>query len=139
MSDFFLFQEHIQKQFSFLSYFFYPFVLLTRGMLLDITDRIIAMGFPAVDFEARYRNSRKDVKEFLETTHPDKYKVSVNNPLPPSWFVLYPIPLSATCLSLPILFAPSFASRCSPSTLRGTQSASPHMSIDKKKSQRKRK
>jgi phosphatidylinositol-3,4,5-trisphosphate 3-phosphatase/dual-specificity protein phosphatase PTEN len=33
------------------------------------------MGFPAIGVEGLYRNSRKDVKRFLDTRHEDKYHV----------------------------------------------------------------
>uniref|UniRef100_A0A7E4V1B7 Phosphatidylinositol-3,4,5-trisphosphate 3-phosphatase n=1 Tax=Panagrellus redivivus TaxID=6233 RepID=A0A7E4V1B7_PANRE len=48
------------------------------GFNLDltyITDRIIAMGYPADTAEAFYRNSMKHTVKFLETFHPEKYKV----------------------------------------------------------------
>ena len=33
------------------------------------------MGFPAIGVEGLYRNSRRDVKRFLDTRHKDKYHV----------------------------------------------------------------
>lgn len=41
----------------------------------DITDRIIAMGYPAGDAEALYRNSMSNIVAFLETHHQGHYKV----------------------------------------------------------------
>ncbi|CAB3409018.1 unnamed protein product [Caenorhabditis bovis] len=50
----------------------------TDGFDLDltyITDRIIAMGYPANATEALYRNSMKHIIRFLEKRHKDHYKV----------------------------------------------------------------
>lgn len=41
----------------------------------DITDRIIAMGYPADTTEALYRNSMSHIVKFLEHYHPGHYKV----------------------------------------------------------------
>lgn len=41
----------------------------------DITDRIIAMGFPAIDQEKIYRNSMEATVAFLERYHSDHYMV----------------------------------------------------------------
>ena len=43
--------------------------------LVYITKRVIAMGYPATGCESFYRNSFKDVKQFLNEEHGDKYKV----------------------------------------------------------------
>lgn len=40
-----------------------------------ITPRIIAMGFPAIKFEALYRNSLRDVQEFFRKKHAGFYKI----------------------------------------------------------------
>uniref|UniRef100_A0AC34Q2S3 Phosphatidylinositol-3,4,5-trisphosphate 3-phosphatase n=1 Tax=Panagrolaimus sp. JU765 TaxID=591449 RepID=A0AC34Q2S3_9BILA len=48
------------------------------GFNLDltyITDRVIAMGYPADTAESLYRNSMKHIVRFLEKFHPGKYKV----------------------------------------------------------------
>ena len=43
--------------------------------LVYITRRIIAMGYPATGCESLYRNSFKDVKQFLYEEHGQKFKV----------------------------------------------------------------
>jgi len=43
--------------------------------LTYITNRIIAMGFPADGTESIYRNDMADVQRFLNTRHPGHYKV----------------------------------------------------------------
>ena len=43
--------------------------------LVYITRRIIAMGYPATGCESFYRNSFKDVKQFLTEEHGKKFKV----------------------------------------------------------------
>eukprot|EP00742_Colponemidia_sp_Colp-10_P003120 GILJ01003323.1.p1 GENE.GILJ01003323.1~~GILJ01003323.1.p1 ORF type:complete len:663 (-),score=63.55 GILJ01003323.1:227-1957(-) len=51
---------------------------LKDGFDLDltyITDRLIAMGFPAEKMESFYRNSMKDVQRFFEQRHGGRYKV----------------------------------------------------------------
>lgn len=41
----------------------------------DLLARIIVLGFPAVGVEHLYRNPRDEVRRFLDTRHPDRYKV----------------------------------------------------------------
>ena len=43
--------------------------------LAYVTERIVAMGFPAVGMQRLYRNSRDDVISFLDTYHPTHYKL----------------------------------------------------------------
>lgn len=48
------------------------------GFNLDltyVTDRLIAFGYPAESFEGIYRNHYKDVYNFFEKRHGDKYKI----------------------------------------------------------------
>lgn len=48
------------------------------GFNLDlsyITDRIIAMGYPAEKVESIYRNKIEDVQKMLDTYHPGCYKI----------------------------------------------------------------
>ncbi|KAF0296987.1 Phosphatidylinositol 3,4,5-trisphosphate 3-phosphatase and dual-specificity protein phosphatase PTEN [Amphibalanus amphitrite] len=40
-----------------------------------ITDNIIAMGYPAKAIETLYRNDAKEVLEFLNKRHPQRYKL----------------------------------------------------------------
>lgn len=49
---------------------------ISDGYDLDlsyITDRIVAMGFPASGFESTYRNDLSDVKRFFDERHRDNY------------------------------------------------------------------
>ena len=43
--------------------------------LTYITERIIAMSFPASGMESAYRNSLKDVAKMLKTKHQESYMV----------------------------------------------------------------
>ena len=40
-----------------------------------ITDRVLAMSFPASGMESMYRNHINTVAQFLEQKHPEQYKV----------------------------------------------------------------
>ncbi|CAK88457.1 unnamed protein product (macronuclear) [Paramecium tetraurelia] len=40
-----------------------------------ITEQIIAMGYPANDYEAIYRNSMEDVQKFFNQRHKDHYRI----------------------------------------------------------------
>ena len=43
--------------------------------LTYITPKIIAMGIPSTNFEGLYRNTMEEVQKFLNTRHPQHYKV----------------------------------------------------------------
>lgn len=54
--------------------------MLVAGYDLDmtyITDRLLAMSFPAQRMRAMYRNPLWQVKSVLEMRHPGHYKVSI--------------------------------------------------------------
>lgn len=44
-------------------------------LVTDISDRIIAMGYPAEHMESIYRNKIEDVQKMLEKNHPGCYKI----------------------------------------------------------------
>ena len=49
-----------------------------EGFDLDLTyilENLIAMGFPATDYQTLYRNDARDVKQFFDKRHPNCYKV----------------------------------------------------------------
>jgi len=54
---------------------FRKMLLYNFGNLIDITERIIAMGFPAENYESIYRNSMTDVIKFFNTRHSNHYKI----------------------------------------------------------------
>lgn len=43
--------------------------------LTYITERVIAMGYPAIGFESVYRNRRQEVVDYLESSHGRHYRV----------------------------------------------------------------
>jgi len=52
--------------------------LKEEGYNLDITyitERVIAMSYPATGFEVMYRNKLSDVSKYLDTKHEDHYRV----------------------------------------------------------------
>ena len=58
--------------------------MIVGGYDLDmtyITDRILAMSFPAERMRSVYRNPLWQVKSVLDMRHPEHYKVSTRSPL----------------------------------------------------------
>ena len=49
--------------------------IVSLSHLVDITEKIIAMGYPSVRMESLYRNPMKDVQRFLNQRHDRRYKV----------------------------------------------------------------
>lgn len=49
--------------------------ILTDSCVVDITDRIIAMGYPCENYERYYRNPASNIKKFLDERHKNHYKV----------------------------------------------------------------
>lgn len=47
----------------------------TRARHVDITDQIIATGFPSSAFEGLYRNTMSETQRFLNKRHKDHYKI----------------------------------------------------------------
>ena len=41
----------------------------------DVTERLIAMGFPAENYESMYRNSMTNVIKFFNSRHNNHYKI----------------------------------------------------------------
>ena len=69
--------------------------------LTYITERIIAMSFPATGMESTYRNSLKDVAKMLKTKHQENYMV---NCLHTVFLSLLPL-LVAGCIHYSVLSA----------------------------------
>ncbi len=46
-----------------------------KNINLDVTERLIAMGFPAENYESIYRNSMTDVIKFFNSRHNNHYKI----------------------------------------------------------------
>lgn len=66
--------------------------MLVDGYDLDmsyITDRVLAMSFPAERMRAMYRNPLWQVKSVLDMRHQDHYKVPCFNQEPPFFHLIY--------------------------------------------------
>ncbi len=62
--------------FFFFKFFFFRFFrLLTKCYAADITNRIVAMGYPSEGTESLFRNPYDEVFKFLEEKHKGHYKV----------------------------------------------------------------
>jgi phosphatidylinositol-3,4,5-trisphosphate 3-phosphatase/dual-specificity protein phosphatase PTEN len=68
------FQEQEAFQLRWLQPRFDMFKTLTF-IHIDITDQLIAMGYPAEDFEQFFRNSMSDVQRFFTLRHKGHYKI----------------------------------------------------------------
>ena len=63
----------------FILFYFHKFKLKLKFLsiifFLDISNRIIAMGYPADNLEKYFRNPYEIVFKFLEENHKDRYKI----------------------------------------------------------------
>jgi hypothetical protein len=86
--------------------FLFFIIVLSLFSSIDITDSIVAMGFPSEGVESMYRNPMKDCQEFFNSRHPGHYKVcSYSSCNSCSHFSIYSVLSSIFLLLFPVFIS----------------------------------